>query len=180
MHCASGLLHNLTAPPLIGPLTVRFTSPEDGRITGLHYHHLPQGSLVSRSSTSNVWPQGSKEGRGTWLWSVNRHGRYGEKNCEIQVELCEAAGSSPWRRWAIGLGSPNCLQLSHLAGATHWLNLQPPLASHQHLKATSPFFSVSFLWNLHSNRRCWAQTLSLACKLTILFSGTTLSHTILS
>lgn len=33
--CTSGLSRNLTAPPLIGPPTVRFTSPEDGHITGL-------------------------------------------------------------------------------------------------------------------------------------------------
>lgn len=64
MHCSSGLLHNLTAPPLIGPLTVRLTSPEDGHITRLRYHHLPQGSLVNGLSTPNVGPQGSRQGRG--------------------------------------------------------------------------------------------------------------------
>lgn len=68
MHCSSGLLHNLTAPPLIGVLTVSLTSPEDGHITGvsnksLHYRRLPQGSLVRRSSASSVWPQGSEEKR---------------------------------------------------------------------------------------------------------------------
>lgn len=78
MHCASGRLHNLTAPLLIGLLTVRLTSPEDGHITGLCYHRLPQGSLVNRSSTSNVWPQGSRERRGrsdrTDKCTVDRHG----------------------------------------------------------------------------------------------------------
>lgn len=47
----------------IGPPDIRFTSPEDGQITGLHYHHLPWGSLVNRSSTFNIWPQGSRDGQ---------------------------------------------------------------------------------------------------------------------
>lgn len=77
MHCASGLLHNLTAPSLKGPLAVRRAPPEDGHITGLCYLHLPQGSLVNRSSTSNVRPQGSREGKGTVDWKISPLNRVG-------------------------------------------------------------------------------------------------------
>lgn len=56
-------VNNMTAPPLIGLFTVRITSPEDGQITGLHYHHFPWGSLVNRSNTSNICPQGDRDGQ---------------------------------------------------------------------------------------------------------------------
>lgn len=75
---SSGQVHNLTAPSLIGLLTVSLASREDGHITGVsnksrrlppphptppRYHRLPWGSLVNRNSTSNVWPQRSRNRR---------------------------------------------------------------------------------------------------------------------
>ncbi|KAK5891252.1 hypothetical protein CgunFtcFv8_018526 [Champsocephalus gunnari] len=62
MHRASGLLHNLTASPLIVLLTVRLTSPEDGHITGLCYPVPPRPHLSTGAAPPLSDPKGGEEG----------------------------------------------------------------------------------------------------------------------
>lgn len=64
MYHTFGLLHNLTAPPLIGPLPVRFTSPENGQITGLTTTTVPGAHLSTGAAPPMFDPRGGEMGKG--------------------------------------------------------------------------------------------------------------------
>lgn len=88
---SSGQVHNLTAPSLIGLLTVSLASPEDGHITGVSNKSppslLPPTPPGAHLSTGTAPPMfdlrgaGRGEGKHIRLISVDRHVVKGKKCC---------------------------------------------------------------------------------------------------